>query len=131
MPELSDYLVEHGPFALGQCLVPPRLNLPARFNELRDELIELRRKAAAYDQLFDLSKQTPTPYVFVQWKGTELCGDFHCSCGAHGHLDDQFAYSVECSACGRIWELPINLPLIDGRDEPHVFVQMDREDTDA
>jgi hypothetical protein len=99
---------------------------------LHDELIELRRKAAAYDRLFAPPAapdwKAPPPYIYVQWKGTELCGDFHCECGASGHIDDGFAYSVLCEGgCGRVWELPVNLPLIVGRDEPHVVVHVDRE----
>lgn len=123
----ADRIIGNGPFVAGQPQ-PDWMRWPtgADYNELRDELIELRRKAAAYDRLFAPPVapdwNAPTPNVFVQWKGTELCGDFHCSCGASGHIDDLFAYSVECGGCGKVWELPINLPLIEGRDEPHVLV---------
>ena len=27
------------------------------------------------------------PHVFVQFQGTDLCGDFWCKCGASGHID--------------------------------------------
>lgn len=43
--------------------------------------------------------------MFIQWKGTTVCLDFHCVCGAHGHLDDSFAYFVECPACGQQYEM--------------------------
>lgn len=43
--------------------------------------------------------------MFIQWKGTNVCLDFRCTCGADGHLDDSFAYFVECPACGSIFEM--------------------------
>lgn len=46
------------------------------------------------------------PYAFVQWKGTDVCMDFHCECGAHCHFDGYFAYAVKCPHCGTIWEMP-------------------------
>ena len=46
------------------------------------------------------------PYVFVQYKGTDLCIDFHCECGAHCHYDGDFAYAVKCPHCGTVWEMP-------------------------
>lgn len=71
----------------------------------------------------------PAPSVWVQWKGTELCADFRCTCGRNGHIDDSFAYRVRCGACGKIWKLPETLKLIpvDGTDwdEQEVHPQMD------
>jgi hypothetical protein len=46
------------------------------------------------------------PYAFIQWKGTDVCMDFHCECGAHNHFDGYFAYAVKCPHCGTIWEMP-------------------------
>lgn len=43
--------------------------------------------------------------MFIQWKGTNVCLDFYCQCGAHGHLDDSFAYNVECPKCGAVYEM--------------------------
>lgn len=43
--------------------------------------------------------------TFIQWKGTDVCLDFYCECGAHGHLDSDFAYYVECPKCGARYEL--------------------------
>ncbi len=37
---------------------------------------------------------------WIQWKGTDVCMDLHCRCGAHGHIDDMFAYFYRCLACG-------------------------------
>jgi hypothetical protein len=43
--------------------------------------------------------------MFIQWKGTEVCLDFHCPCGAHCHLDSGFAYFVQCPHCDSIFEM--------------------------
>src|SRR5262245_24727509 len=45
------------------------------------------------------------PHNFIQWKGTDVCMDVYCKCGAHTHLDAEFAYYVQCGKCGTIWEL--------------------------
>lgn len=43
--------------------------------------------------------------TFIQWKGTEVCMDVTCPCGHHGHIDASFAYSLECPACGRFFDV--------------------------
>jgi hypothetical protein len=43
--------------------------------------------------------------MFIQWKGTQVCMDFYCQCGAHVHGDGGFAYNVECGACGAFYEM--------------------------
>lgn len=48
---------------------------------------------------------TGAPYGWIQWKGTSACLDFHCSCGAHGHVDAEFCYYVRCGTCGAVYEL--------------------------
>ena len=48
----------------------------------------------------------PEPSAFVQWKGTSVCMDFHCECGAFCHFDGDFAYAVKCPHCGAVWEMP-------------------------
>lgn len=47
--------------------------------------------------------------VFLQWKGTDACFDFTCSCGNSGHIDADFAYYIECGSCGQIWRMPCDL----------------------
>lgn len=46
------------------------------------------------------------PYAFIQWKGTHVCMDFHCTCGAALHFDGDFAYTVKCPHCYAAWEMP-------------------------
>jgi hypothetical protein len=43
--------------------------------------------------------------MFIQWKGTELCVDFYCPCGHHGHYDGGFAYFLLCPNCETTYEL--------------------------
>lgn len=40
---------------------------------------------------------------FIQWKGTDVCMDFHCDCGWHNHYHGYFAYEVECFQCGEVF----------------------------
>lgn len=75
-------------------------------------------------------EEPSAPSVWVQWKGTELCADFRCTCGARGHIDNGFCYRVRCEACGQVWELPQTLTLtaVEG-DWDAVAVEDDRERT--
>lgn len=47
-----------------------------------------------------------TPHAFIQWKGTDVCLDFYCVCGAGGHFDGYFAYYIQCGECGKVYETP-------------------------
>lgn len=44
------------------------------------------------------------PHLFIQWKGTDVCCDIWCSCGAHSHFDGDFFYFFKCPTCGQVWE---------------------------
>jgi hypothetical protein len=59
----------------------------------------------------------PAPYAFVQWKGTDVCADIHCTCGHHSHIDAEFAYNVRCPGCGKLWEMPYSLALREGVED--------------
>jgi len=39
----------------------------------------------------------------IQWKGTDVCMDIHCVCGAQAHFDGDFLYYYECAHCGRLF----------------------------
>lgn len=48
--------------------------------------------------------------VHIQWKGTEVCIDFHCPCwpDSHkyaAHYDGFFAYYLQCPNCNAIYEM--------------------------
>lgn len=46
------------------------------------------------------------PFGWIQWKGTNVCLDFHCTCGVHGHVDAEFAYTIKCGKCGQVYNMP-------------------------
>ena len=52
-----------------------------------------------------MSKEFKEEKNFIQWKGTDLCMDFHCECGTQNHYDGFFAYHVECSGCGQVYKM--------------------------
>lgn len=49
------------------------------------------------------------PHVFIQYKGTDICLDFNCECGAQPHFDGYFADVLKCPKCGAEWEMPQHL----------------------
>lgn len=51
-------------------------------------------------------------HAFIQWKGTDVCLDFRCECGAIGHFDGFFAYQLRCGACSRVWDMPHTVGLV-------------------
>jgi phage terminase large subunit GpA-like protein len=56
-------------------------------------------------------KATP-PYAWIQWKGTDVCADIHCSCGKLSHIDANCAYYVKCPHCDQIYGLCGDIKLI-------------------
>ena len=51
------------------------------------------------------TRDLASPCAFIQWKGTRVCMDFYCPCGASDHFDTDFAYFVRCSVCGKVYEM--------------------------
>src|SRR5437879_2886400 len=53
--------------------------------------------------------------VNIQWKGTDVCLDFSCSCmdgqKYQAHYDGYFAYVLECPRCGSRYRMPISFTL--------------------
>lgn len=56
------------------------------------------------------------PYAFIQWKGTDVCLDWHCACGEQYHLDASFLYAVQCGACQCVYALEPFVRLVANRD---------------
>ncbi len=65
------------------------------------------------------NKTPPDPHAFIQWKGTDVCMDFWCKCGAQGHFDGDFAYTVKCGKCGTVYEMPCYAYPREVVDETH------------
>lgn len=45
------------------------------------------------------------PHIWIQWKGTDVCCDIRCACGARLHFDGDFMYFIKCPECGQHWEI--------------------------
>ncbi len=59
--------------------------------------------------------------VFIQWKGTNVCLDFHCyQCDTFSHFDGDFAYFLKCPTCGQHYGMPsvVSLLAVPDRNEP-------------
>jgi hypothetical protein len=51
--------------------------------------------------------------ALIQWKGTDVCLDFHCKCGKHLHFDEMFLYAVQCGHCQRLYAMGNRVCVID------------------
>ena len=84
------------------------------------------RHHALFTREQELSKDILSgAHAWIQWKGTNVCADVYCACGAHFHIDDEFAYHVKCPKCGRLYAMCANIRLmpvtaeeIEGMCEP-------------
>lgn len=65
-----------------------------------------------YDTVYSNDNPETPAYGWIQWKGTDVCIDLHCTCGTHGHFDGDFMYSVQCNECGRKYAVGCNVKLI-------------------
>ena len=64
-----------------------------------------------------IGQQPSNGDVFIQYKGTDICLDFTCTCGEQGHFDGYFAYVLKCK-CGLLWEMPCFItPRLSQRNE--------------
>ena len=58
------------------------------------------------------------PHGWIQWKGTEVCLDLHCTCGELTHFDGGFMYHIKCPFCGQVYEANGHIQLIPLDFEP-------------
>jgi len=70
------------------------------------------RSALNQEEAFKIFTQHNKFDGFIQWKGTDVCMDFHCECGHHNHYDDYFAYVVKCRECGNLYAPSCNVEMI-------------------
>lgn len=67
--------------------------------------------------------------VFIQWKGTSVCLDFHCyKCDTFSHLDADFAYYLECPICGQHYGMPSVVSLIAVEKQDRCVQMPERRD---
>lgn len=79
-----------------------------------------------FQQTYSQDNPETEAYGWIQWKGTDVCMDIHCICGAHGHIDADFAYYIECPHCGRVYATGQNIKLIELDAANKEFVEGER-----
>lgn len=90
------------------------------------------KKAKTYDEAAELeNRQEGQPHGWIQWKGTDLCMDFHCACGEHTHIDCNFVYAVKCGACGKVYRLNAHVEAIEVEDEESCHIEPKVTDWDG
>lgn len=62
-----------------------------------------------YSKQFEVDHPAPTGWI--QFKGSDICCDIHCTCGHLGHIDADFAYHVKCPKCNQVYELDGHIKL--------------------
>lgn len=45
------------------------------------------------------------PYAYIQLHSSNICGEFHCTCGATGHVDAEFLFLVKCLDCNKVYQI--------------------------
>lgn len=76
----------------------------------------------SYDTIYSRDNKESVSGGWIQHKGTDLCADFHCECGHHGHHDGEFTYAIKCSECTAPYAVGQNIKLIPlGHREEEYF----------
>lgn len=73
--------------------------------------------------------QEGKPHGWIQWKGTNVCMDVRCACGAFGHVDAGFTYYVLCPHCGRKYFVNGHVELIEvaSKEVDLTVIEMSRD----
>lgn len=53
------------------------------------------------------------PCARIQWKGTDVCMDVICKCGAMYHIDGEFCHFVKCPRCGKTFACAPEIALVE------------------
>lgn len=79
----------------------------------------MSKKAKTTKEAWDIQhKFKDVSWGWIQWKGTDVCMDIHCKCGALAHIDADFAYHVKCTYCGTVYFINGHVELIELEEEP-------------
>lgn len=62
---------------------------------------------------WDRQTRISGPHGWIQWKGTRVCLDLHCSCGFFGHVDEEFFYFWRCPDCKKVWMVNGNVEFVE------------------
>ena len=65
-----------------------------------------------YEAIYSQDNPPGPAHGWIQWKGTNVCMDMHCACGAHTHFDGEFFYHFECPVCHAKYAVGQNVKLI-------------------
>ncbi len=66
--------------------------------------------------------------LYIQWKGTDVCCDIHCDCGAHLHFDGFFMYAFRCPECKQLYEVADHVPITPVDSTDRVTVDIEAEE---
>jgi hypothetical protein len=58
-----------------------------------------------YDRRYLDADSLENPSAWIQWKGTDVCMDVRCDCGAVSHVDADFAYYYRCPSCREVFRV--------------------------
>jgi hypothetical protein len=88
-------------------------------------------RAKDRDEAFGLEeKWTGKPHGWIQWKGTDVCMDIHCECGAHLHIDADFLYEVRCPYCEQAYAVNGHVQLIPIQHASEMVKTPEKDDDD-
>ncbi len=87
------------------------------------------KTAKTWEESFKVEeKYEDQPYCWIQWKGTDVCMDFHCECGFMGHIDGSFTYIVECPKCHSVYSCNGHIELIKLEEKPDGNIHVVNDD---
>ena len=86
-----------------------------------------------WDSISDILKRdrerlAGEPYLWIQWKGTNVCCDIYCKCGAHLHYDGDFLYVFECGRCKRLYETGSHVPIYEVESTVRDYIKVIEDD---
>lgn len=86
-----------------RCLCPSCLKPPKPNDDVHPSGGPLRFNNEDGARTFQFNRRPTAPYAWIQWKGTSVCMDVYCPCGDQFHVDADFAYTVQCPYCRRMF----------------------------